>query len=44
LCVFLRQREPVDNVGHSILIYRLTSEDLQKALSGPLAELDETSK
>ena len=34
LCAFLRQREPDDNVGYSILIYRLTAQDIQEALSG----------
>lgn len=33
LCAFLRQREPDDQVGHSILIYRLSDADLQKAFS-----------
>jgi hypothetical protein len=31
---YLRQREPDDHVGHSILIYRLTDADLAQALEG----------
>ena len=34
LCMYLRQREPDDHVGYSILIYRLTDEDLAEALEG----------
>jgi hypothetical protein len=34
LTAYLRQREPDDHVGHSILIYRLTEEDLTEALEG----------
>ena len=32
LCAYLRQRAPDDHVGHSILIYRLTDEDLHRVL------------
>ncbi|HEY2826423.1 MAG TPA: hypothetical protein VGJ04_02395, partial [Pirellulales bacterium] len=39
LCSFLRQREPDANVGHSILIYRLSNSDVQRALEGPPVEL-----
>ena len=39
LLAFLRQREPDGDVGHSILIYRLTDEDVAQALFGPPAEL-----
>lgn len=39
LTAFLRQREPDDSVGHSILIYRLTDNDITQALSGSPAEL-----
>jgi hypothetical protein len=39
LCAFLRQREPDANVGHSILIYKLSNEDIKRALEGPPAEL-----
>jgi hypothetical protein len=35
LCAFLRQREPDDEVGYSILIYRLSDADIQRALRGP---------
>jgi hypothetical protein len=38
LCAFLRKRTPDDNIGHSILIYRLTSGDIQTALCDPPAE------
>ena len=43
LYAFLRQREPDANVGHSILIYRLTGEDLREALVETPVELEETS-
>jgi hypothetical protein len=33
LCAFLRQREPDDEAGYSILIYRLSDEDVRRALS-----------
>jgi hypothetical protein len=39
LCAYLRQREPLDLVGYSILIYRLTDEEIDRALFGPPAEL-----
>jgi hypothetical protein len=35
LCVALRNREPDDQVGHSILIYRLSAEDVSQALRAP---------
>jgi hypothetical protein len=35
LCHFLRQREPIDNVGYSILIYSLTDEEVERAVDGP---------
>jgi hypothetical protein len=34
LTAYLRQREPDDHVGYSILIYRLGEEDLAEALEG----------
>lgn len=37
LTAFLRQREPDANIGYSILVYRLTAEDVTKALNGTLA-------
>ena len=39
LMAYLRQREPDDQIGYSILIYRLSDRDIQNALDGPLAEL-----
>jgi hypothetical protein len=39
LCAYLRHREPTANVGYSILIFRLTEDDLREALRGPPAEL-----
>jgi len=39
LCGMLRQREPDAEINHSILIYRLTAEDLARALDGPPVEL-----
>ena len=40
LCAFLRQRQPDDHIGHSILIYRLTDEQVEQALQGEAAELE----
>ena len=40
LAAFLRQREPDDNVGFSILIYRVSDKDLTQALDGPPVELE----
>jgi len=39
LCAFLRAREPDDNIGGSILIFRLTDEDVKQLLEGPPVEL-----
>ena len=39
LCAYLRHRTPVDSVGNSILIFRVTDEDLHRALLGPPLEL-----
>jgi hypothetical protein len=39
LAAYLRQREPQDNVGYSILIYHLSDQDIAEALDGPPAEL-----
>lgn len=36
LCHFLRHREPDDAVGHSILIYHLSDEDVIRAREGPV--------
>jgi hypothetical protein len=37
LTAFLRRRQPLAEVGYSILIYRLTDADLTQALEGPLS-------
>ena len=34
LYAFLRERKPDDNIGYSILVYRLTARDIQEALWG----------
>jgi tetratricopeptide (TPR) repeat protein len=39
LCAALRQREPDDRAGYSILIYRMTEDEIQRALFGPPPEL-----
>jgi hypothetical protein len=39
LSAFLRQREPDDNVGYSILVYKVSADDLARALDGPPVEL-----
>jgi len=39
LSAYLRRREPDDQIGYSILIFRLTDRDVQDALSGPPVEL-----
>jgi 4-amino-4-deoxy-L-arabinose transferase-like glycosyltransferase len=39
LAAFLRHREPDDTVNYSILVYRLSEDDLSRALDGPPAEL-----
>jgi hypothetical protein len=39
LCAYLRHREPVANVGCSILVFYLTRSDLHHALEGPPVEL-----
>jgi hypothetical protein len=38
LCAYLRHRVPDDEVGYSILIYRLSSEEVQRALDGSSPE------
>lgn len=43
LCALLRQREPDEFVGHSILLYELTDDDIARALDGPPPEqVDDT--
>jgi hypothetical protein len=37
---FLRHRQPDEEIAYSILVYRLTDEDIQRALLGPPAELE----
>ncbi len=39
LMCYLRHREPDDEIGYSILIYRLTDAEVQQALEGPPLEL-----
>jgi len=39
LSAYLRRREPDHQIGYSILIFRLTDEDVLEALTGPPAEL-----
>jgi hypothetical protein len=35
LAAYLRRRTPDANIGHSILVYRLTDEDVARAVAGP---------
>ena len=39
LCSYLRQREPLANVGNSILVFQLSQQELDQALYGPPPEL-----
>lgn len=39
LCCYLRARSPDGNAGHSILIYRLTENEVAAATTGPLSDL-----
>ena len=39
LCAYLRKRQPIANVGNSILIFQLNRRELDQALYGPPAEL-----
>jgi hypothetical protein len=39
LTAYLRHREPDDLINASVLVYRLTEEDLKSALGGPAPEL-----
>jgi hypothetical protein len=36
LMAYLRQLEPLDSIGYSILLFQMSSEDLNRALNGPL--------
>lgn len=40
---YLRTRPPLDTIGHSILIWELTDDEVQAFLDGPPAELSATS-
>jgi hypothetical protein len=40
---YLRERDPLDTIGHSILVYELTDADVRAFLEGPPAELHPTS-
>jgi hypothetical protein len=39
LCAYLRHRDPIANVGNSILIFYLSQRELDQALYGPPADL-----
>src|SRR5881398_419972 len=39
LCAYLRQREPIANLGSSILVFQLNQRELDQALYGPPPEL-----
>jgi len=39
LSAYLRRRAPDDQIGYSILIFRLDDREVQEALTGPSAEL-----
>jgi 4-amino-4-deoxy-L-arabinose transferase-like glycosyltransferase len=39
LCAYLRKREPIANLGNSILVFHLNQQELDQALYGPPAEL-----
>jgi hypothetical protein len=38
LCAYLRRRTPDDEVGYSILVFRLSGQEVQQALGGPSPE------
>ena len=40
---FLRQREPDAEINYSILIYRLSTDDVSRAIDGPPVELEATT-
>jgi hypothetical protein len=44
LMAYLRHRQPDDHIGYSMLIFRLSDAEVQHALHGPPAELDEISR
>ena len=39
LCAYLRHREPVARIGYSIFVFDMTSDEVDRALHGPPAEL-----
>jgi len=39
LCAYLRQREPIANLGNSILVFQLNQRELDQALYGPPPDL-----
>jgi 4-amino-4-deoxy-L-arabinose transferase-like glycosyltransferase len=39
LCAYLRKRDPIANLGNSILVFQLNQRELDQALYGPPAEL-----
>ena len=43
LTAYLRKREPIHLVNGSILIYRVTDQDIREALTGPPPELDDSN-
>jgi hypothetical protein len=43
LVSFLRQREPDAEINYSILIYRLSADDVSRAIDGPPVELEEAT-
>ena len=43
LISFLRQREPDSEINYSILIYQLSTADLERAIEGPPIELLESN-
>ena len=42
LCAYLRHQKPLGNIGYSILVFRLSEDDLKLALNGAPAELSPT--
>ncbi len=39
LCSYLRQREPMAQIGYSILVFKVGAQEIDRALHGPPAEL-----
>ena len=40
LCAYFRHREPVARIGYSILVFDMSDEEVDEAISGPPAELE----